>query len=104
MKKGLALRSTLRCQELCSLFLASLKVLHIDSLHQLSALLYRRLLKGLAISELADDAGLLELSLEFLKCPLYVLAVLNRNDNHALYHLLFLCGLQRYEKKLHLQI
>ena len=58
------------------------EMLYIDSLLMCNSLLCRRLLEVLACAKLTDSTGLLELSLEFLKSSLDVLAFLDWNYDH----------------------
>jgi len=68
--------------EAALLLVHKLHVLDIDSLLHSHSLLDGRLLKVLAGTHLADGSGLLELPLEFLQGPLYVLTLFNRYYNH----------------------
>ena len=65
-------------------------MLYVDSLHLSDTALDRGFLESLAGTHLADCTRLLELSLEFLKSALDILAFFNLYDDHSLYHLLFL--------------
>ena len=65
------------------LLVKKLEMLYIDCLHLRRPFLYRRLLEVLAGAEFADSAGLLELSLEFLKSTLDVFTFFYWYYNHS---------------------
>ena len=73
------------------------EALYVDSLFLGHSLLDGRLLEVLACAKLADCTGLLEFTFEALQCAFNVVAVFYWYDNHALNHLLFLLGRQRYK-------